>query len=95
MLAFLHRLRARRRLLREAEALEADARDLRRTLPSIVASAYGWRAGALVLLTATALEVARPDLRPVVKALTGGRDEARAKDLERLAREKREEAGRL
>lgn len=91
-MTWLHRLRRRRTLLAEADRLDAEARDLRRTLPNVVASAYGWRAGALALLAVAAVEVARPDLRPVVKVLTEGRDEERAKELERAAQRKREEA---
>lgn len=88
------RVRRRRALLREAAALEAEARRARRSLASLVAGSYGvgW-AGAL--MAAASYVDHLEHTRTAVLDIVSKGDEERAKELEQAARQKREEAGRL
>jgi hypothetical protein len=97
---FLIRYLCRCRLLREARALEAEARRLRHALPDRLAATWGAprTLSAIAVLCATQWEDTR--LREVAKAVLGAAwgtagDEDRAADLERRARQLREKARRV
>jgi len=94
-MTWLHRRRERKRLLREAETLEKDARRLRRSLADDISRTFGVPAGIIVMGLAAAAEL-DPRTKVYAQLLMEphGPDE-RAKEFEAAAREKREEAGRL
>ncbi|MHB1870802.1 MAG: hypothetical protein ACYCT1_08110 [Steroidobacteraceae bacterium] len=93
-MTWLRRWRRRRRLLREAEAMEAEAHRLRKSLPQLVGEAVHPVAGAALFIGLLALAANRPDWRPVVAEIVGTRQAVRVSELEAEARAKREEAAR-
>jgi hypothetical protein len=100
-LSFLTRYLRRRRLLREAAALEAEARRLRRTMLDRLAQAYGAPVilGAICILCAAQYSDAAPKLKQAATVMMDAvtrpsGDEARATTLENQAQALREEAAR-
>lgn len=94
-MTWLARRRKRAALLREAAALDAEARRQRRSLAEDIRRTFGLHVGVLAMGLATAAEF-DPKLRPYGRLLTEPQgSEERAKEYEAQAAAKRAEAAAL